>query len=181
MFYLTYCTIIHLKNMLVIISYWLRRYILSDCNIFLPNLLSTLLICYPYHSVSIETRTPLNVRKLQILSAEEGDPSRWGFKGRGPLMDLCSYAVFCPYPCTHSSAGWKWRGCRRSAAINFSWKYKLCLVIESLHAPPRRDRPSSMQSSQIWPCAPLIPFIPSSLHPESRTLLISHQEGRGLY
>lgn len=49
------------------------------------------------------TRKPLNVHKL--LSAEEGDPSRCGFKGRGPLMDLCSSALFCSSPCTHSFAG----------------------------------------------------------------------------
>ncbi len=159
----------------------LRYYILTDCNISLPNLLSTLLICYPYHSVSIETRKPLNVRKLQILSAEEGDPSRCGFQRMRTLDGSLFICHVLSFPLYSFICWQKWRGCRRSAAINFSWKYQLCPVIESLHAPPRRDRPSSMQSSQIWPCAPLIPFIPRSLHPESCTLLISHQEERGLY
>lgn len=82
----------------------------------------------------------------------------------------------------YSFVGWgERRSCRRSATINFSWKYQLHPVIESSHASPRRDRPSSAQSSQFWPRAPLIPFIPSSPHPESHTLLISHQEERGLY
>lgn len=51
------------------------------------------------------TRKPLNVHKLGVLRAEEGDPSCCGFKGHGPLMDHCSSALFCSSPCTRSSAG----------------------------------------------------------------------------
>lgn len=66
------------------------------------------------------TRKPLNIHKLGVLSAEEGDPSRCGFKGRGPLMDLCSSALFCSSPCTHSFAGKKEEADAVANAINFS-------------------------------------------------------------
>lgn len=38
-------------------------------------------------------------------SVDEGDPSRCGFKGHGPLKDLCSSTLFCSSPCTHLSGG----------------------------------------------------------------------------